>query len=121
MYDYDGRGSFDEPSGREVLGWGPFYHCYEAADDWIFFAAPTERFEVLKRIPEFSDLQHLPEEDLHSKLAERFRTCPANYWRSAVTGRSAGVPLGSLKKTHDFALQRDGDDIDISRAAFVCT
>ena len=43
MYDYEGRTPFDEPSGRGVRGWGPFYQCYQAADGWMFFAAPTER------------------------------------------------------------------------------
>ena len=43
MYDFEGRPPFDEPSGRSALGWGPFYHCYEAADGWMFFRRTDRR------------------------------------------------------------------------------
>ena len=56
MYDFEGRAPFDEPSGREALGWGPFYHCYRAADGWMFFAAPSEERGALTRVPELADL-----------------------------------------------------------------
>ncbi|MER9094742.1 CoA transferase [Mesorhizobium sp. M0700] len=119
MYDYAGRAPFDEPSGRHVIGWGPFYHCYEASDGWIFFAAPTERFGALERVPELADLAQLRETELKPKLAERFRSRPAMFWRGHIKGKSSAVPLGSLKKTHDAALVRESDgDIDISQATY---
>ncbi|MGY4408336.1 crotonobetainyl-CoA:carnitine CoA-transferase CaiB-like acyl-CoA transferase [Bradyrhizobium sp. LB7.1] len=38
MYDHADRTPFDEPSGLDVLGTGPLYRCYEAADGWLFLA-----------------------------------------------------------------------------------
>ncbi|WP_027170204.1 CoA transferase [Mesorhizobium sp. WSM3224] len=119
MYDYAGRAPFDEPSGRQVIGWGPFYQCYEASDGWIFFAAPTERFGALTRVSELADLAQFSEAELKPKLAERFRSRPAMFWRRNIKGKSSAVPLGSLKKTHDAALVHESDgDLDISRATY---
>jgi crotonobetainyl-CoA:carnitine CoA-transferase CaiB-like acyl-CoA transferase len=120
MYDYDDRAPFDEPSGREVLGWGPFYHCYEAADQWLFFAAPTERQAALARVPELADLVEVPLDGLHDALAERFRTQPLSFWQQALSaGQSTVVPLASLHDTRDKALQHESaGDIDLADATF---
>ncbi|RBQ14935.1 CoA transferase [Spongiactinospora rosea] len=49
LYDGAGRDDLREPSGREVLGEHPGYHCYQAADGWFFLAGPAgaaqERFQ----------------------------------------------------------------------------
>ncbi|WP_343562116.1 CoA transferase [Kiloniella sp. b19] len=120
MYDYDGRAPFDEPSGREALGWGPFYHCYEASDAWFFFAAPTDKGKALKSVAELSDLAKLPEEQLHAALSERFKTRPLSHWRSVFReGSSTVVPLASLHQTRDASLQLESKgNIDITRATF---
>ncbi len=120
MYDYDGRAPFDEPAGREALGWGPFYHCYEAADQWMFFAAPTEQHTALARVPDLADLAEVPPDGLHDALAERFRTQPLSYWQQAFSeGQSTVVPLASLHETRDKALQLESaGDIDLSDATF---
>lgn len=76
MYDFDGRPPFDEPAGREGRGWGPFYHCYRAADGWMFLAAPTERYEALRRVPELADLAEHGEADLEPALAKRLAQHP---------------------------------------------
>ncbi|MCG7521437.1 CoA transferase [Ruegeria sp. Ofav3-42] len=119
MYDYDGRAPFDEPSGRGALGWGPFYHCYEAADQWMFFAAPTERQAVLAKVPDLADLADKATDDLHGDLAERFRLKPLSYWRQAFGGASTVVPLASLLETRDKALQLESaGDVDITQDTF---
>ncbi|MES0827634.1 CoA transferase [Ruegeria sp. SCP11] len=120
MYDFDGRAPFDEPSGRQALGWGPFYHCYEAADGWMFFAAPTEREKSLAAIPELADLAGLPESELHAALAKQFREHPIAFWSKAfASSSSAVVPLGSLHKTRDAALQFESRGaVDLSQATF---
>jgi len=119
MYDYDGRPSFDEPSGRETRGWGPFYRCYAASDRWMFFAAPTERHAALARVPELSDLA-ASADDIEAALSGRFAQRPAAHWARAFAGSSAGVtPLGSLHDTRDGGLQRESEGaIDISKATF---
>jgi crotonobetainyl-CoA:carnitine CoA-transferase CaiB-like acyl-CoA transferase len=120
IHDYVGRSPFDEPSGREALGWGPFYHCYEAADQWMFFAAPEEEHAPLALIPDLADLAKVPSEDLHEALAMRFKSKPLAEWRVAFSeGRSTVVPLASLHQTRDSSLQLESSGkIDIAQSTF---
>ncbi|MDA7966434.1 CoA transferase [Ruegeria sp.] len=120
MYDFDGRAPFDEPSGRQVLGWGPFYHCYRAADGWMFFAAPTERHEALRRVPELADLADLPEGQMAEGLSDRFATQPAAHWAQAFAGSASTVmPLGSLHDTRDAVLQHESaGQVDLNQGTF---
>ncbi|MEQ9260928.1 MAG: CoA transferase [Roseovarius sp.] len=120
MYDHPGRAPFDEPSGRQARGWGPFYQCYEAADGWMFFAAPTERGAALARVPELADLAGLEEAALTEALAGRFALKPVAEWARAFAGGSAGiVPLGSLHGTREAALHLESDGApDLTRATY---
>ncbi|WP_171236552.1 CoA transferase [Ruegeria sp. HKCCA6837] len=120
MYDFDGRAPFDEPSGREALGWGPFYHCYRAADDWMFFAAPTEERRALMRVPELADLAKIPEEEMVAALSDRFAIHDAAHWAQAFAGSSAtAMPLGSLHETRDAVLQPESEgQIDLAGNTF---
>lgn len=110
MYDFVGRAPFDEPSGREARGDGPFYHGFAARDGWIFFAAPAEGREALKRVPDLADLATFPEAELRPALADRFATRPVSHWVEAFRGsRSAAIALGSLQATRDAALQHESE------------
>ena len=120
MVDFDGRAPFDEPSGRQALGWGPFYHCYKAADEWFFLAAPEEGAGALARIPELSDLAVLTEAEFPVALAERFAEMPLADWQARLNqGSTVAVPLASLLDTRDRAMQRESDgEIDLTQATF---
>jgi crotonobetainyl-CoA:carnitine CoA-transferase CaiB-like acyl-CoA transferase len=121
MYDFEGRAPFDEPSGREVKGWGPFYYCYPAADGWFFLAAPVERADALARVPELADLAHLPEEELVQALTDRFETEPVAYWQGVLAQDTTAVmPLATLAGTRDESLVEESTagEIDIARATF---
>ncbi len=120
MYDFETRVPFDEPSGREALGWGPFYHCYRAADDWMFFAAPTERRDALRAAPELADLADIPDDTLVAALAKRFVTQPASHWAATFAGGSSTVmPLGSLHETRDAVQQLESAGVvDLTRGTF---
>ncbi|MEO1192642.1 MAG: CoA transferase [Pseudomonadota bacterium] len=120
LYDYPGRGPFDEPSGRAALGWGPFYHCYEAADGWFFLAAPQERQAALARVSELADLADLPEAALQPALAERFTSAAFAHWQAALAGGSTTlVRLASLLETRDASLhQESAGPPDITQATF---
>ncbi len=115
MYDFEGRGPFGEPAGREVLGWGPYYRCYQASDRWFFFAAPMERSAILARIPELSDLAKLDESELERALAERFKLRLFSEWRDALNrGSSVAVPLAALSEIREATLQIESEgDIDL--------
>lgn len=120
MYDFDDRGPFDEPCGRDARGWGPFYRCYEAADGWMFFAAPTLRHAALKRVPELADLAASEEIDLETALSQRFAAHPTDHWAHRFSGSSAAiVPLGSLHATRDANLHLESrGTADISKSTF---
>ncbi|WP_433989493.1 CoA-transferase/lyase DddD (plasmid) [Pseudoseohaeicola sp. NH-UV-7] len=120
MYDYPGRAPFDEPTGRNARGWGPYYHCYAAADGWMFFAAPTERQSALARVPELKDLVEVDDDGLTEALAARFAKAPIAYWAESFAGTSVGVvPLGSLMGTREEGLQLESSgEIDIKGATY---
>lgn len=120
MYDYPGRAPFDEPTGRNARGWGPYYHCYAAADGWMFFAAPTKRQSALARVPELKDLVEVNEDGLTEALAARFAKEPIAYWAESFAGTSVGVvPLGSLMGTREQGLQLESTGkIDIKGATY---
>lgn len=120
MYDFEGRADFDEPSGRLVLGSGPFYRCYRASDGWMFLAAPTERSAALERVAELADLVGRPEEELAELLSARFATRPVAHWTERFAGGSAVVvPLGSLSENRDRGLQLESEgEIDLTQTTF---
>jgi crotonobetainyl-CoA:carnitine CoA-transferase CaiB-like acyl-CoA transferase len=120
MYDFTGRAPFDEPSGREVKGWGPFYHCYPAADGWFFLAAPDEKSDALARVPELADLAHLPDAELIAALTDRFTTEPLAHWQALLSqGTTTVMPLATLAGARDAALVPESSGhIDIARATF---
>ena len=120
MYDFDGRAPFDEPAGREVRGWGPFYHCYRAADGWLFFAAPTERGAALAAIPELADLADCAEDRLAEALAARFAAHPVAHWQARVrSGAAAVVPLGALSGNREAGLVwESAGPVDLTGATY---
>ncbi|RMF12453.1 MAG: CoA transferase, partial [Alphaproteobacteria bacterium] len=110
MYDFAGRAPFDEPTGRQARGWGPFYHCYHAADGWLFLAAPTERAAALARVPELADLAERDQDGLTEALAERFATYPIAHWQARFAdGQASVVPLGSLSANRDANLHHESN------------
>lgn len=119
-YDFRGRRPFDEPAGREVRGSGAFYHCYRAADGWMFLAAPTEGRACLERVPELADLVDVGLDDLAAELARRLATKPIAHWQERFkTGSAAIVPLGSLGANCNAALQAESaGDIDLREATY---
>jgi len=120
MYDFDGRPPFNEPAGRQAQGWGPFYHCYQAADGWMFFAAPKEKRGALRRVPNLADLAEIPEEELTQALGYRFKQQPVRFWQSALDGTSSTVmPLGSLHQTRDESCTvESAGPVDLNKETF---
>ena len=86
MYDFETRAPFDEPAGRSALGWGPFYHCYRAADGWLFFAAPKDQRDALRHVDELADIADMPEPQMAKALADRIATQPAAFWQASFHG-----------------------------------
>ena len=120
MYDYEKRQPFNEPSGRQALGWGPYYQCYQAKDGWLFFSAIKDREALFKLVPELSSLIAVPENKLQPKLAKLFKSRDISEWQKLLRGTSStAVPLTSLMKTRDESLQLESEGtIDIDQATF---
>ena len=120
MYDFAARPPFDEPSGRDAKGWGPFYHCYRARDGWMFLAAPIDGRHALSDIAEFTGLADVPDDHVHQFLAARFVERPVAHWAATLKGRSSCVvPLGSLQETRDASLHLESaGGIDLTSATF---
>ena len=71
MYDHPGRGPFDEPGGRHVLGNSPHYRFYKASDGWFFLACANEaELDGLATLAGFENIGSAT--DMESFLADRF-------------------------------------------------
>ncbi|MEM6579227.1 MAG: CoA transferase, partial [Pseudomonadota bacterium] len=120
MYDFANRPPFDEPSGRDARGAGPFYRSYEASDGWFFFAAPAEPFDALRRVPELSALDETETHAIEEAMERVFATQPISYWAAKLAhGSTAVMPLGSLLNTLEDTLVRESaGEPDIHGATF---
>jgi crotonobetainyl-CoA:carnitine CoA-transferase CaiB-like acyl-CoA transferase len=120
MYTFEGRQPFDEPAGRDAHGWGPLYHCYQAADGWMFLAAPTALTSALVSVPELADLVDMGDADMLGALTMRLALHPISHWARRFEGGSiAVVPLGSLAGNRDESLQLESaGHIDIREATY---
>jgi crotonobetainyl-CoA:carnitine CoA-transferase CaiB-like acyl-CoA transferase len=94
MVEYPGR-SAAPAVDTEILGFGPLYRLYEAADRWVFLAAPSERewtaltgvLEGMGDDPRFATeaLRHEHADALAAELAERFRARAAEDWEAVMS------------------------------------
>lgn len=115
MYDHIRRTDFSEPSGRFILGDGPFYRCYQAADGWLFLAIPESRVEALQAITGLEDITTLSAETQTQSMAKVIAGKPISSWHTEI-GALGGcaIALGSLqdlraKYVHDAGDTRTPD------------
>jgi crotonobetainyl-CoA:carnitine CoA-transferase CaiB-like acyl-CoA transferase len=99
MYDHKGRAAFSEPSGRSVMGDGPFYRCYQASDGWLFLAFPETHVEALESITGLENIATLQADIQTERLANVIASKPRSAWQTnmATLGGSA-IALGSLQE-----------------------
>ena len=110
IYDHRGRAGFDEPSGREVLGDGPFYRCYEAADGWLFLAVPEPRIDALQRIDGLENIAGLGEEAQTLCLSEVIAGKTIRDWCEMLAALGGcAIALGSLQVLRE-RYRHDDDD-----------
>lgn len=53
-YDYAGRGPFDEPSGREAMGYSDLSRFYRTSDGWIYLDADESELDKFSAIAELA-------------------------------------------------------------------
>ena len=86
LQDHAGK-QWDEPHGQNVLGRGPLYRMYKAADAWLFLAADGTR---LKDCAALADLALKSGVELEQALEARIPGRNAEEWVTDLT--SAGIP-----------------------------
>ena len=92
MIAYSGR-TWDEPHGWEATGQGPLDRIYQAADRWLYLAAPGDGDrERLRTVEGLHDLV-LDDEDekLTDQLTEILRGAPAADWVARLTAVGVGA------------------------------
>lgn len=110
MIDYEGRPPFDEPAGRSVKGWGPLYHCYEAADGWFFLAIEQQALAKLAQLPGMEAVSGLDGSELQQVMSDCFRRQNLVHWANLLQGIDAGfAPLATLQALREDNLQIESE------------
>ena len=90
-YDYERRGLFDEPSGREVNGYDEltrFY--YTSSDRFLLLSAYEADVPKLNTIEGLEGLADLPKEERAAFLASAFMTARASDWAERLQAADIG-------------------------------
>jgi crotonobetainyl-CoA:carnitine CoA-transferase CaiB-like acyl-CoA transferase len=96
MQTYEAK-VWDEPSGPQAQGWGPFQRLYRAADAWFFLGAQDAQLERLASIPGLQAVQGLVGAPLAAQLEACFRAKPASEWiRLLVEAGMGAHTLGNV-------------------------
>jgi crotonobetainyl-CoA:carnitine CoA-transferase CaiB-like acyl-CoA transferase len=96
MQTYEAK-VWDEPSGPQAQGWGPFQRLYRAADAWFFLGAQDAQLERLASIPGLQAVQGLVGAPLEAQLEACFRAKPASEWiRLLVEAGMGAHTLGNV-------------------------
>lgn len=85
MVEYAGRAEAEIPD-PDLYGLGPLWRLYEAADGWVFLAAPDDGdWAALRAELDLADDLRGDPDALAAALEERFRSRPAGEWEAALT------------------------------------
>ena len=77
LVDFEGR-RWDEPAGREAMGWRPLHRLYRAADRTFALGAADAR--ELETVEGLEGVSGLASERLATELERRFATTDAGTW-----------------------------------------
>jgi crotonobetainyl-CoA:carnitine CoA-transferase CaiB-like acyl-CoA transferase len=93
MVQHEGRPPTPD-ADPDLLGYNARYRLYEAADGWIYLAAPFERDWSLlaATLADDLDVSGLKDDDsaLANALAALFRTKPAQHWEDHLLAHDVG-------------------------------
>ena len=93
-YDYERRGLFDEPAGREASGYDEltrFY--YTSSDRFILLSANEEDVEILDQVEGLEGLSEIQKEERASFLASAFLAASAEDWLIRLKSADIGVAI----------------------------
>ncbi len=107
-FDYDGRASFDEPSGRDALGFHPLSHFYPTSEGWIYLDSDHSELTELETV---EGLQGISEtDDIAGFLTAAFSAAPASYWAEVLRDAdiAAAEPLAIEELRARYTREADG-------------
>ncbi|WBA82736.1 CoA transferase [Endozoicomonas sp. GU-1] len=81
-FDYQGRVPFNEPSGRQALGYNALSHFYETQEGWIYLDSNDSELSRLGQVEGLGGI--VTADNLSDYLTEAFKRAPAVYWKSAL-------------------------------------
>ncbi|MAY70322.1 MAG: carnitine dehydratase [Halomonas sp.] len=92
-YDYERRGLFDEPSGRELNGYDDLSRFYFTADGVVLISAYERDLHKFAQVPGIEGVVDVPPEERAAYLAPRFINAVATDWveRLQKAGIAAAV------------------------------
>jgi len=118
-FDYQNRPPFDEPSGREVLGYHALSHFYKSADGWIYLDSSRQEMDALAKIEGLAGIDEAG--DIGEFLRHALSKQPSNFWveKLQAAGIAACAPqsIEALRETY----LREGDNSQesgIERSSF---
>jgi len=90
-YDYLRRGPFDEPSGRDTVGYDALTRFYEAADGLFLLNATEADLERLDTVEGLTGVSSVPAEQRAEALATLFRRRGVEDWIARLRAADIGV------------------------------
>lgn len=90
-YDFIQRGPFDEPSGRDTVGYDALTRFYEAADGLFLLNATEADLERLDTLEGLAGFSSVPAEQRAESLAIAFRQCRVEDWIARLRAADIGV------------------------------
>ena len=101
---YEGRGPFDEPSGREARGYGPLERLYQTASGSIMLVVPASDIARLSSVEGIPSLAGFSPAEVEPALERALGSTDAATWQERFTRAGiAGVvctDIGSLRSEH---------------------
>lgn len=116
-FDYAGRASFDEPSGREALGNHALSHFYRTEDGWIFLDASPAELDKLASVEGLAGIDRAA--DRAAFLRTAFAQAPTAYWVEVLheADIAAAEPL-AIETLRELYSREADDTVGIDRGSY---
>lgn len=93
-YDYAGRGTFDEPSGRETKGYDALSRLYETGSgEYLLLCASERDLPRFARVEGLDQIAAMAPAQREDALSQAFMTASAEIWRQRLQQADIGVSL----------------------------
>jgi crotonobetainyl-CoA:carnitine CoA-transferase CaiB-like acyl-CoA transferase len=92
-YDYVRRGPFDEPAGREAVGYDALTRFYVASDGFILLSASEADAARLEKVEGLEGFSDVPKKTRAEFLAAKFRAGRAEDWIERLRAADLGAAL----------------------------